>query len=92
VFLNNFSNHMAYISKEIMSKNDLDWRLLLPLLKETTSKIIDSTPYDSQTGPARRNDSFVIEEHLKLLDKEQKEIYSNITKNIIKTYSKDENI
>ena len=89
VFMNNFTNHMTYISSELMKKSNLDWELLLPLLKETISKIEISSPFDSQTGPARRKDNTVIQDHLNLLENEQKEVYHSITKNIIKTYNND---
>lgn len=89
VFINNFTNHMTYISSELMKKNNLDWELLLPLLKETISKIEVNSPFESQTGPARRNDNTVIQDHLNMLENEQKEIYQILTKNIIKTYNND---
>ena len=80
---------MTYISSELMKKNNLDWELLLPLLKETISKIEVNSPFESQTGPARRNDNTVIQDHLNMLENEQKEIYQILTKNIIKTYNND---
>ena len=86
VFMNNFTNHMTYISSELMKKNNLEWELLLPLLRETISKIETSSPFESQTCPARRDDSSVIESHLNLLEENEKDIYQTITNNIIKTY------
>lgn len=92
VFMNNFTNHMTYISSELMKKNNLDWELLLPLLRETISKIETSSPYDAQTGPARRLDTMVIQDHLNILEENKKEIYHSISQNIIKTYSKNDEL
>jgi len=87
VFINNFTNHLAFISKDILQKNQLDWELLLPLLNETVSKITDGDPLNVQTGPARRNDTSIIAAHQKLLEEDQLNIYNSITKSIIKTYN-----
>lgn len=92
VFMNNFTNHMTYISSELMKKDNLDWELLLPLLRETISKIETSSPYDAQTGPARRLDTMVIQDHLNMLEANEKEIYQSISQNIIKTYSKNDEL
>ena len=92
VFMNNFTNHMTYISSELMKKSNLDWELLLPLLRETISKIETSSPFEAQTGPARRNDTLVIQDHLNMLEENEKEIYKSVSQNIIKTYSKNDKL
>ena len=38
VFLNNFTNHLLYLSKKEADKNGLKWDNLLPLLEETFKK------------------------------------------------------
>lgn len=86
VFLNNFTNHLAYIAKQHLEKHGLPWENLLPLLAETFSKIEKENPKEIQTGPARRNDLNVIEKHLKELSGNEKEIYKIITDSIIQTY------
>jgi hypothetical protein len=43
---------------------------------------------DAQTGPAKRNDQIVIENHLQQLTGEQKEIYRLVSDSISKTYNK----
>ncbi|MBI1838567.1 MAG: DUF2520 domain-containing protein [Flavobacteriia bacterium] len=88
VFINNFTNHLAYLAKEFLNKNDLDWKFMLPLLNETIQKVNEVNPYDAQTGPARRNDQKIIDKHLELLGENYKEIYTSITKSIQKTYLK----
>lgn len=88
VWMNNFTNHMIYQSKEILDRKNLDWHYLLPLLKETVAKLDTMEPYDAQTGPARRNDLSIIEQHEKSLSSTQKEIYSLLTKSIMEVYKK----
>ena len=86
VFLNNFTNHLLYLSKKEADKNGLKWDNLLPLLEETFKKNLTSNPFDNQTGPARRNDLITIEKHLSMLEGKSKEIYQIITESIKSTY------
>lgn len=86
VFACNFSNYMYTIADELLSESNLDLNLLKPLIIETANKIKDSNPKDMQTGPAKRNDKAIIENHLQLLakSKDYQDIYKLITENIIK--------
>ena len=86
VFINNFTNHLLYLSKKEADKNGLKWDNLLPLLEETFKKNLTSNPFDNQTGPAKRNDLITIEKHLSMLDGKSKEIYQIITESIKTTY------
>ena len=86
VFVNNFTNHLAYLAQEHVKKHELSWENLLPLLAETFSKLNTESPKDIQTGPARRNDLNVIEKHLSTLSGNEKEIYKAITNSILNTY------
>ena len=90
VFSCNFSNYLYSIAEEILSKDNLDFSLLKPLILETTSNAFKFRPKNNQTGPARRKDLGTIKKHLDLLSlKEKKEyskIYNLITNNIIKRY------
>jgi predicted short-subunit dehydrogenase-like oxidoreductase (DUF2520 family) len=86
VFLNNFTNHLLYLSKKEADKNGLNWNNLLPLLEETFKKNLTSNPFDNQTGPAKRNDLITIEKHLSMLEGKSKEIYQIITESIKSTY------
>lgn len=89
VFLNNFINHLAYVSKTELEEKGLNWELLLPLLKETFDKLLFSDLYEGQTGPARRRDLSVIQEHQKMLSGKHLEIYNVITSSILETYKND---
>lgn len=89
VFINNFTNHLAHISKSYLETHGLSFDHLKPLLKETAQKLETATPYDAQTGPARRNDQAVIQTHLNMLEGTQQEIYALISKSIQSTYHND---
>jgi predicted short-subunit dehydrogenase-like oxidoreductase (DUF2520 family) len=87
VFVNNFVNHLYQKGEDICKQNNMSFDILKPLILETANKIIDLPPEKSQTGPAKRNDQKVIEQHLlDLTDTNQQEIYTLLTKSIQKTY------
>lgn len=89
VTVSNFSNLMYNIAYDYLRENDIDFDILLPLIRETANKITDLSPKKSQTGPAVRNDITTINNHLKLLDnnKDFKEIYSLLTDKIIQIHN-----
>lgn len=88
VFVNNFTNHLYHIGNEICKENNVPFEILAPLIQETASKIEDLSPFEAQTGPAKRDDQQTIAAHLAMLNKEQQEIYKLITQSITKTYGK----
>lgn len=90
IFVNNFSNHLATLAKEYIENEHLNWEYLKPLIKETTNKILNSGPKEMQTGPARRNDKQIIEEHLRMLSGTSKDIYALLSKSISDTYFKNQ--
>lgn len=67
VFANNFANHMCAIAEDILKENNFNFSILKPLLKETYEKMNNFTPFESQTGPAVRNDTIIINKHIELL-------------------------
>lgn len=85
VFANNFTNHMYKLAYEICEEHKLSFDLLKPIILETASKVQSIVPEKAQTGPAVRNDKKVIENHLQLINKMQKEIYTLVTKSIMDT-------
>jgi predicted short-subunit dehydrogenase-like oxidoreductase (DUF2520 family) len=89
VMVNNFVNHIMHKATEFCSTNNLDAELLLPLLNETINKLQTNTAYYMQTGPARRNNTAIINKHLSFLenDKALHNIYTALTNSIIKTYN-----
>ena len=86
VLLNNFTNHLAHLAQQHLVEHELDWRNLLPLFEETARKIVSSNPKEIQTGPARRKDTQVINQHLEALNENEKNIYLAMTNSIINTY------
>ena len=88
VFVNNFTNHMYKIGADICQEHQVPFEVLQPLIQETALKIKKLSPEAAQTGPAKRNDQETIQNHLKLLNKEQQEIYQLITKSIQKNGKK----
>ena len=86
VFANNFSNYLLSISEDILNKEKLPFRLLLPLITSTLNKIKEHSPKNLQTGPAIRNDQETIKRHLNYLNQfnAYREVYKLITNNLLK--------
>ena len=90
VFVNNFTNHFYHIGEEICASAGLSFDLLKPLILETAEKIQSMSPSQAQTGPARRNDTSSIQEHLMLLeDQKQIELYTLCSEAIKEVYEKE---
>ena len=90
VFANNFTNLFYTISEELLHENGMDFNILTPIIHQTAHNAASGDVFKFQTGPAIREDSATIMEHLKLLSKhpDYQEIYSLITKNIIQRKKK----
>ncbi len=67
VIVNNFTNHMFSKAEQYLNNNDLSFKILLPLIRETVEKLDKLSPYEAQTGPARRGDHETINRHLSML-------------------------
>jgi predicted short-subunit dehydrogenase-like oxidoreductase (DUF2520 family) len=84
VFVCNFTNHLYKIGNDICQEHSMPFDLLKPLIVETADKIVTLSPAEAQTGPAKREDTITINEHLKFLNNDnQKEIYKLLTQSII---------
>jgi len=87
VFLNNFTNHLYFIGQQISENAEIPFDTLFPLIQETARKIETLTPFEAQTGPARRGDALTLKKQLKQLEKTDfKEIYTALTRSIATTY------
>ena len=87
VFACNFSNQMFSIADDLLAEKNLDFKILLPLIKQTIAKLEINKPKSVQTGPAKRNDNSIIQEHINLIQKQEiKDLYQKISSNIIKTH------
>ena len=84
VFACNFTNHMYAIADSLLTKSNISFDLLKPLIMETADKIKHQAPVLMQTGPAIRNDKKTMDAHLKLLstDKQLRAIYKLISDHI----------
>jgi predicted short-subunit dehydrogenase-like oxidoreductase (DUF2520 family) len=92
VFAANFTNHMLYIAQELMKENKLSFDWLKPLIAEMINKSLSIGPENAQTGPARRGDLEVLDNHLKFLEKDEQvaEIYKVVSQHIVDQYDSGE--
>lgn len=63
----NYSNYLISLAEDYLADKGFDPKCLLPLLRETFSKIEQMPARKAQTGPALRGDRSVIERHLEML-------------------------
>lgn len=88
VFANNFTNHLYTISSDYLKSQNITFDILKPLIIDAAKRLKEYPPEAVQTGPAKRNDRKVMEQHLKMLkDEELKEIYQLISQGIVKRYN-----
>ena len=84
VIVSNFPNYLYALAEEYCKKEGLDFKQLLPLIRETAFRIKDISPKQAQTGPAIRQDKETLQKHIELLkDHPQlKNIYLLLTESI----------
>jgi predicted short-subunit dehydrogenase-like oxidoreductase (DUF2520 family) len=84
VFACNFTNALYSIAEDIAKQQQIDFEIIKPLILETAHKIETLSPAEAQTGPAKRNDQYIMQKHLELLSNPQwKEIYKLLSESII---------
>ncbi len=88
VFASNFSSYLYLIADKILSDNNMSFDLLKPLIFRTAEKIQSQATENALTGPARRNDTAVLQAHLQLLENlpEYQQIYNLISNSIVKHF------
>ena len=87
--INNFTHFILSKNKEYCSVNNLDFSLLTPLLKQTIESFSnEEKPLQKQTGPARRGDLTIIENHIEALsgDKEFQALYKDLSQYILSEF------
>lgn len=89
VFACNFPNALYVIVKQILEKQQIDFSIAIPLIKETVAKLDYLPPKEAQTGPAIRDDKKIMEKHLEMLSDED---YKNIYQLLSKVIQKQQNI
>jgi hypothetical protein len=84
VMVSNFTNHLFALADQYCEDEELNFKMLVPLIKETVQRIERNSPATVQTGPAARGDVETINKHLKLLQKYSKleKIYKVLTDSI----------
>jgi len=89
VFACNFVNHFYTIAYDLLQEAGISFELLKPLIIQTANKILLHKPADVQTGPARRNDTKTIAEHLLRLESSNvyKNLYTFVSKSITDYYT-----
>lgn len=90
VFSCNFVNHFYHLGDQLLCQYQLNFDLLKPLIKETAAKVMDLRPFDAQTGPAKRFDQTIINNHLSLLSQQPElaEIYRFVSQSIFQAHNK----
>jgi len=87
----NFVNFMYSSAEKILLDNNLNFNLLRPLIFETAQKVMSESPSLVQTGPARRGDTTVIQNHLNLLQKypELQQLYEDLSQQIVVSFQQE---
>lgn len=67
IFACNFTNALCGISAEILKDANLEFDVMLPLLKQTVKKLESMSPQNAQTGPASRGDLKILATHEDML-------------------------
>ncbi|MBL0025440.1 MAG: DUF2520 domain-containing protein [Saprospiraceae bacterium] len=68
VIVNNFTNHIYSLAAEYCHSEDINFSILLSLIKETALKVEYNIPAKTQTGPAIRKDNNTINMQIKMLE------------------------
>lgn len=85
VFCCNFANHCFALGEKLLKEHGgVPFEVMLPLIDETARKLHSVTPRESQTGPAARWDTNVMDKQMAMLDEnpEMKDIYALMSKSI----------
>lgn len=90
VVVNNFPNHLFALVEDFCNKENLDYKILAPLIMETALRATRYAPAEVQTGPALRNDAFIMERHLRAFQEHPvlRTMYIRFTDSIISYYEK----
>lgn len=84
IMVSNFTNHLYVAAEDFCKKENIDFNMLFPLIKENAARVQTFSPAEVQTGPAVRNDTTTIKKHLELLEPFplQQSIYRFLTESI----------
>lgn len=86
----NFANYMWDLSASILKPLGVGFDALKPLVQNMLEKAAEITPHQAMTGPARRGDRHIIDDHIARLPEDMAQVYSMISHNIMKSYEQDQ--
>lgn len=89
VFACNFANLMWLEADRLLAENGLSITAFSPLLEATLEKLKTLSPKDAMTGPGRRGDLAVINDHLSRLPEELRPMYAMLSRRILEIYHPD---
>ncbi len=89
VVCNNFVHHLFVKSDAYLKTKRIPFKYLFPLISKTLETAHLTDLKNNQTGPAKRNDTKTIKEHLQILesDPDFKKLYASLSRSINKTHS-----
>jgi predicted short-subunit dehydrogenase-like oxidoreductase (DUF2520 family) len=84
VIVSNFTNHLYALAKQYADKNEIDFKVLMPLIEEIVRRLHHYEPEKMQTGPAARGDKNTIKKHLALLEQfpQLRDVYAVLSESI----------
>lgn len=84
IIVSNFTNHLFALAKDYCDVNNIEFKLLLPLIEEVVNRLHVYAPAAMQTGPAIRGDETTMQKHIALLEKfpKLKNIYEVMSESI----------
>jgi len=84
VIVSNFTNHLYALAKQYSDQNEIDFKLLMPLIEEIVRRLHHYEPAQMQTGPAVRGDKNTIQKHLALLGQfpQLRDVYAAMSESI----------
>ncbi len=89
VLTNNFINHLAVLSFDLLDKYQIDKEVLKPILSATMEKILQNPPDLTQTGPAVRGDKITMQRHQNIIsDRHLSKLYELFSDSIIQHHEK----
>lgn len=85
VITSNFTNYLYALAEDYCRQEQVDFKLLLPLMEETVTRAGLISPSQTQTGPAARGDEKTIQAHLTLLQHQPglQQIYQLLSEHIL---------
>ncbi|MCC5931857.1 MAG: DUF2520 domain-containing protein [Cyclobacteriaceae bacterium] len=90
VFVCNFTNYLYSVGDDLLQTCGLDFDILKPLIAETVHKAFELGPYAAQTGPAKRADMKILDQHMDFLgDTSSAQVYKLISQLILNEHQAD---